>query len=185
MAGAINYQWKLYYQIDGITRLGIFASVVLLLQIWLLCNRWIYHARNIRTVFLSNVIHWKIFILSRGGWYIPFPHHLYLLLLIVHMGAHNFRNHPWPRKLFCKIMVQAYWPMFTYALHWRHIDYDGASNQQPYGCLPNRLFRRRSKETLKLHVTGLCVGNSPGPVNSLHKGPVTRKMFPFDDFILE
>ena len=24
-------------------------------------------------------------------------------------------------------------------------------------------------------------GNSPGPVNSPHKGPVTRKMFPFDD----
>ena len=26
----------------------------------------------------------------------------------------------------------------------------------------NCLFRRRSKKTLKLHVTGLCVGNSPG-----------------------
>ena len=35
----------------------------------------------------------------------------------------------------------------------------------------------------KLRVTGLCVGNSPGPVNSPHKGPVTRKMFPFDDVI--
>ena len=44
-----------------------------------------------------------------------------------------------------------------------------------------RLFRRRSKKTSKLRVTGFCVGNSPWPVNSLHKGPVTRKMFPFDD----
>ena len=35
-----------------------------------------------------------------------------------------------------------------------------------------------------LRVTGLCVGNSPGPVNSPHKGPVTRKMFPFDDVIM-
>ena len=34
-------------------------------------------------------------------------------------------------------------------------------------------------------VTGLCVGNSPGPVNSPHKGPVTRKMFPFDDVIMD
>ena len=34
-------------------------------------------------------------------------------------------------------------------------------------------------------VTGLCVGNSPGPVNSPHKGPVTWKMFPFDDVIME
>ena len=32
--------------------------------------------------------------------------------------------------------------------------------------------------------TGLCAGNSPGPVNSPHKGPVTRKMFPFDDVIM-
>ena len=40
------------------------------------------------------------------------------------------------------------------------------------------------KETSKLRVTGLCVGNSPGPLNSPHKGPVTRKMFPFDDVIV-
>ena len=28
-------------------------------------------------------------------------------------------------------------------------------------CLLNRLFRRRSKETPKLHVNGLCEGNPP------------------------
>ena len=44
-------------------------------------------------------------------------------------------------------------------------------------------FRRRSKKTSKLRVTGLCVGNSPGPVNS-PKGPVTRKMVPFADVIM-
>ena len=70
-------------------------------------------------------------------------------------------------------------------LHWRHNDHDGVSNHQPHGCLLNRLFRRRSKETSKLHVTGLCVGNSPESVNSPHKGPVTRKMFPFDDVIMQ
>ena len=66
----------------------------------------------------------------------------------------------------------------------RHNDHDGVSNHQPHSCLLNRLFRRRSKKTSKLRVTGLCVGNSPGPVNSPHKGPVTRKMFPFDDVIM-
>ena len=71
-----------------------------------------------------------------------------------------------------------------YALHWRHNDYDGVSNHQPHGCLLDCLFRRRWKKTSKLRVTGLCVGNSPGPVNSPHKGPVTRKMFPFDDVIM-
>ena len=73
----------------------------------------------------------------------------------------------------------------TETLHWRHNDHDSVSNHQPHGCLLNRLFRRRSKKTSKLRVTGLCVGNSPGPVNSPHKGPVTRKMFPFDDVIME
>ena len=39
-------------------------------------------------------------------------------------------------------------------------------------------------KTSKLRVTGLCVVNSPGPVNSPHKGSVTRKMFLFDDVIM-
>ena len=68
-------------------------------------------------------------------------------------------------------------------LQWRHNYHDGVSIHQPHGCLLNRLFGRRSKKISKLRVTGLCVGNSPGPVNSPHKGPVTRKMFPFDDVI--
>ena len=66
----------------------------------------------------------------------------------------------------------------------RHNEHDSVSNHQPHDCLLNRLFRRRSKKTSELRVTGLCVGNSPGPVNSPHKGPVTRKMFPFGDVIM-
>ena len=70
------------------------------------------------------------------------------------------------------------------SLNWRHNDNDGVSNHQPHGCLLNRLFRRKSQKTPKLRVTGLCVGNSPGPVTSPHKWPVTRKMSPFDDVIM-
>ena len=61
---------------------------------------------------------------------------------------------------------------------------DSVSNHQPYDCLLNRSFRRRWKKTSKLHVTGLCPGIHRGPVNSPHKWPVTRKMFPFDDIIM-
>ena len=46
-------------------------------------------------------------------------------------------------------------------LQWRHNDHDGVSNHQPYDCLLNRLFRRRSKKTPKPQVTALCAGNSP------------------------
>ena len=46
----------------------------------------------------------------------------------------------------------------------------------------NRWFRCRSKNSSKLRVTGLCEGNPP--VDSHHKGPVTRKMLPIDDVIM-
>ena len=71
-----------------------------------------------------------------------------------------------------------------YSLRWRHNERDSVSNHQPRDCLLNGLFRRRSKKTSKLRVTGLCAGNSPGSVNSPHKGPVTQKVFPFDDVIM-
>ena len=50
----------------------------------------------------------------------------------------------------------------TFSWHWRHNGRDVVSNHQPYDCLLNRLFRRRSKKTTKLRVTGLCEGISPG-----------------------
>ena len=48
------------------------------------------------------------------------------------------------------------------ALRWRHNGRDSVSYHQPHDCLLNRLFRRRSKKTSKLRVTGLCVGNPSG-----------------------
>ena len=46
-------------------------------------------------------------------------------------------------------------------LQWRHNGDDGVSNHQLHHCLLNR-----------------------GPVNSPHKWPAKRKMFPFDDVIM-
>ena len=46
-------------------------------------------------------------------------------------------------------------------LQWRHNGHNGVSDHQSHDCLLNRLFRRRSKKTPKLRVTGLCAGNSP------------------------
>ena len=47
------------------------------------------------------------------------------------------------------------------SLQWHHNDRGGVSDHQPHDCLLNRLFRRRSKKTSKVRVTGLCAGNSP------------------------
>ena len=61
------------------------------------------------------------------------------------------------------LTVSIHWCLTsTRALRWRHNDHAGVSNHQPPGCLLNRLFRRKSKKTSKLRVTGLCAGNSPG-----------------------
>ena len=46
-------------------------------------------------------------------------------------------------------------------LQWHHNEQDGVSNHQRLRCLLNCWFRRRSKKTSKLRVTGLCVRNSP------------------------
>ena len=48
------------------------------------------------------------------------------------------------------------------SLHYSHNGLDSVSNHQPHHCLLSRLFRRRSKKTSKLRVTGHCAGNSPG-----------------------
>ena len=61
-------------------------------------------------------------------------------------------------KKLCHVMVKS----LIATLRWRHNDHAGVSNHQPRGCLLNRLFRRKSKKTSKLRVTGLCAGNSPG-----------------------
>ena len=47
------------------------------------------------------------------------------------------------------------------SLKWRHNERYGVSNHRRLDCLLNRLFRRRSKKTSNLRVTGLYGGNSP------------------------
>ena len=44
-------------------------------------------------------------------------------------------------------------------LHWRHNGRDGVWNHRRLDCLLNRLFKRRSKNTSKLCVTGICEVN--------------------------
>ena len=74
---------------------------------------------------------------------------------------------PYGRVMGCLLWFRAEQGWFgmlpgSSSLRWRHNDHAGVSNHQPHGCLLNRLFRRKSKITSKLRVTGLCAGNSPG-----------------------
>ena len=69
-------------------------------------------------------------------------------------------------------------------LQWHHDGCDGISNHWRLGCILNSLSQRRSKKISKLHPLAFVRGIHWWPMNSPHKGPVTRKMLPFDDVIM-
>ena len=50
-----------------------------------------------------------------------------------------------------------------------------------YSTVYSGTYQRKHQSSASL---AFVRGIHPGPVNSLHKGPVTRKMFPFDDVIM-
>ena len=75
--------------------------------------------------------------------------------------SHNISHNSYARGFVVLCFVFSFCS-YIITLPWRHNGTDSVSNHQPYDCLLNRLFRRRSKNKSKLCVTGLCAGNSPG-----------------------
>ena len=70
-------------------------------------------------------------------------------------------------------------------LRWRHNERDGVSNHQPHRIVYSTLYsgadqRKHQRSTSLAFVRGI----HRWPVNSSHKGPVTRKMFPFYDLLM-
>ena len=88
-------------------------------------------------------------------------------------------------RYWCICRSCAYRDRLRNTLHWRHNECDGVSNHWRLHCLLICWCMRKSKKTSKLCVTGLCGGGIHRlPVNSPHQRPVTRKMFPFDDVVM-
>ena len=67
----------------------------------------------------------------------------------------------------------------------RHNGGDGVSNHQTHDCLLNRLFKCRSKKHQSSASLAFAWRIHRWSVNSPHKWPVTRKMFPFDDVFVD
>ena len=65
------------------------------------------------------------------------------------------------------------------SLQWRHNERNGASNHRRINCLLNQI-KEKSSASL-----AFAWGIHRRLVNSPHKGPVTRKMFPFDDVMMD
>ena len=68
------------------------------------------------------------------------------------------------------------------ALQCRHNERDGVSNHQLYDCstVYSGAIQRKYQRSASL---SFVRGIHRWPVNSPHRGPATRKMFPFDDVI--
>ena len=68
-------------------------------------------------------------------------------------------------------------------LQWRH--YGCVSNHQPHDCLLKRLHSGADQRNQSSASLAFVREIHRSPVNSPHKWPVTRKMFPFDDVIMK
>ena len=104
---------------------------------------------------------------------------------------YNFLVFPYARndniyKLHCQSLLHSTGVVSVciMPLRWRHNGRDSLSNHHPHDCLLNRLFRRRSKKTSKLRVTGLCAGNSPGTGEFPTQMASNAENFPFDVVIM-
>ena len=71
-----------------------------------------------------------------------------------------------------------------WTFQWRDNERDSVSYHQSHDCLLIRLFRRRWKKHQSSTSLAFVMEIHRWQVNTLHKGPVTRKTFPFDDIIM-
>ena len=87
----------------------------------------------------------------------------------------------WRRLRFVNLLNEYY-----DLLQWRHNELDGVSNHRRHNCFVNSTIC--SGEDQRRHQSSASLAFARGihrwPVNSPHKGPVTRKRFPFDDVII-
>ena len=82
----------------------------------------------------------------------------------------------WQKQTLRAMYAASNWDKFG-TLQWLHNGRDDVPNNRRLNCLLNRFFRRRWKK-IKAQRHWPLWGDSP------HKGPVTRKMYPFDDVIM-
>ena len=70
-------------------------------------------------------------------------------------------------------------------LLWRHNGRDGLSNYQPDDCILNLHPGADQRKHQSSASVAFLQGIPRCPVNSPHKWPLTLKMFPFDDVIMQ
>ena len=85
-------------------------------------------------------------------------------------SALYMESYTWKRSPYIEIRV---W-FVGWTLQWHHNEHYGISNHQPHDCLLNRLFKAHQRKDQSSASLVFVQGISWRPVNSPHKGPVTR-----------
>ena len=101
-----------------------------------------------------------------------------LVVMTVTWGSQGMNGTPEPGVDMAASLVRAE------TLQWRHNEREGVSNHQRhdvYSTVCPGADRRKHQSSEPL---AFVRGIHRWPVNSPHKRPVTRKMFPFDDVIM-
>ena len=89
--------------------------------------------------------------------------------------AHNFS------RLWLNIECDFHYSQCIKTSKWRHNERDGVPSHRRLDCVPNRLFRCKSKNTSNSALLAFVMRIHRWPVNFLHIRPVTLKMLPFND----
>ena len=92
----------------------------------------------------------------------------------------NGNPHIWKDRLYVETALR----LTGDPLQWRHNERYGVSNHRRHDCFLNCLSRHRSKIYQSSTPLAFVRGIHQWPMNSHHKGPVTRQIFPFDDVII-
>ena len=89
-------------------------------------------------------------------------------------------------RALCCALLWLVWPCPSGLLQWCHGNHTsvGEATLKHYSNVIMGLFRGRSNKSQSSASLDFVRGIHRWPVNSPHKGPVTRKMFPFDDVIM-
>ena len=99
-------------------------------------------------------------------------------LLVIIIACHLFSTQPLPGPMLACCLDS--WEPISMK-HYRDVIMSAIASQTTgFSVVSSTVY---SKKTSTFRVTGLCEGNPP-VVHSPHKGPVTRKMFSFDDVIM-
>ena len=116
-----------------------------------------------------------------------FHHSNHEVLWISDSSFHCSASYPEPTSTYRQLCSRDTTPVNAFeqnALQWLHNGCDGVSNHRRLDGLLNSLFQRRPRETPDYVSLAFVKGIHRRSVDSAHKEPVTRKMFPFDGVIM-